>query len=182
MPKAFQIFVYCLLLVFAFSLSASISDAKNFSWKDESGKAHFTDDPAKIPPKYRKGKKKGLHTIKEAPPAVLNGPGSGSNHPVSRLGFAREYRVPLIPTESGNFIVETTLNGNVKANLMLDTGASLVSFTPKVGEKRGRTRSLNSAQIPFQIANGVVWNQLLALDKVRMLIRWKRVSAKECQV
>ena len=106
MPKALQIFVYCLLLVFTFS--ASVSDAKIFSRKDGSGKTHFTDDPAKIPIRNREGKKDGLRTITEAPPQVSQEPHSESNFPVTRLNFSQEYRIPLVLTDSGNFIVDTT--------------------------------------------------------------------------
>ncbi len=108
MPKALQIFVYCLLLVFTFSFSASVSDAKIFSRKDGSGKTHFTDDPAKIPNRYREGKKSGLRTITEAPPQVAQKPHSESDFPVTRLNFSQEYRIPLVLTDSGNFIVDTT--------------------------------------------------------------------------
>ena len=106
MSKALQIFVYCLLLVFTFS--ASVSDAKIFSRKDGSGKTHFTDVPAKIPNRYREGKKDGLRTITEAPPQVSQEPHSESNFPVTRLNFSQEYRVPLVLTDSGNFIADTT--------------------------------------------------------------------------
>ena len=87
MSKALQIFVYCLLLVFTFS--ASVSDAK-------------------IPNRYREGKKDGLRTITEAPPQVSQEPHSESNFPVTRLNFSQEYRVPLVLTDSGNFIADTT--------------------------------------------------------------------------
>jgi hypothetical protein len=33
---------------------SSNADAKTYKWKDEKGKTHFTDNPLKIPEKYRK--------------------------------------------------------------------------------------------------------------------------------
>lgn len=42
------------------------ADAKMYKWTDDQGKVHFTDNPSKIPKKYRE-KKDGVETIKRGP-------------------------------------------------------------------------------------------------------------------
>lgn len=41
------------ILLFGFVLVPPAAEAKVFKWKDDQGKYHFTDNPAKIPAKYR---------------------------------------------------------------------------------------------------------------------------------
>ncbi|MCH8157943.1 MAG: TIGR02281 family clan AA aspartic protease, partial [Nitrospinae bacterium] len=146
--------------------SASFSEAEIYSWKDESGKIHFTDNPANIPAKYRRGEEKGLRTIKEAPP--VTGQSSGSPHPGVRFNSSKEYKIPLILTDNGNFLVETILNGKVKARLMLDTGASLVTFSSEIARKLGLDPNGDLPGLPFQTAGGVTWMPLIALDTVQI--------------
>jgi hypothetical protein len=50
MKKLFSI----LLIVALVFIHSSNVDAKIYKWKDAKGKVHFTDDPRKIPKKYRK--------------------------------------------------------------------------------------------------------------------------------
>jgi len=47
------------------------ADAQIYKWTDETGKAHYTDSPAKIPRKYR-AKDKGTETIKAGPAEPTN--------------------------------------------------------------------------------------------------------------
>jgi len=49
MPKAFSTFLNLLLTVLILTFSVNVSDAIIFSWKDESGITHFTDNSEKIP-------------------------------------------------------------------------------------------------------------------------------------
>jgi len=46
---------------------AASSHSAIYKWKDDNGKIHFTDNPSKIPPQYRK--KDELKTFKGAPTA-----------------------------------------------------------------------------------------------------------------
>jgi len=90
------------------------------------------------------------------------------NLPVTRLNHLQEYKVPLISTNSGNFIVDATINGKVKVKLMLDTGASLMSLSPEVCRKLGIKETPNLPEIQMQTANGISQNKLIALDKVKI--------------
>ena len=168
MPKSFYIFLNSLLILLVLPFTVNISDATIFSWKDENGITHFTDSPEKIPPKYRDGKVEGLRTIEEIPSKESSSSNSKMNLPVTRLNHLQEYKVPLISTNSGNFIVDATINGKVKVKLMLDTGASLISLSPEVCRKLGIKETSNLPAIQMQTANGISQNKLIALDKVKI--------------
>ena len=136
-----------------------------FSYRDDEGAIHFTDDISKIPQKYR-DRKEGVRTLREnrayrstpSLPPVIELPGSTSSN--------GETQVPLIPLSGGNFLVDTVLNGRVKARLMLDTGASLITLTEEIGQKLGISSSSVSAELPFNTAGGEDWMPLVALDSV----------------
>ena len=168
MPKSFYTFLNGLLILLVLPFTANISDATIFSWKDENGITHFTDSPEKIPPKYRDGKMEGLRIIEEVPSEESSSSNSKMNLPVTRLNHLQEYKVPLISTNSGNFIVDATINGKVKVKLMLDTGASLMSLSPEVCRKLGIKETSNLPAIQMQTANGISRNKLIALDKVKI--------------
>jgi len=168
MPKSFYIFFNGLLILLVLPFTVNISDATIFSWKDENGITHFTDSPEKIPPKYRDGKMEGLRIIEEVPSEESSSSNSKMNLPVTRLNHLQEYKVPLISTNSGNFIVDTTINGKVKVKLMLDTGASLMSLSPEVCRKLGIKETPSLPAIQMQTANGISQNKLIALDKVKI--------------
>ena len=168
MPKSFYIFLNGLLILLVLPFTVNISDATIFSWKDENGITHFTDSPEKIPPKYRDGKMEGLRIIEEVPSEESSSSNSKMNLPVTRLNHLQEYKVPLISTNSGNFIVEAMINGKVKVKLMLDTGASLMSLSPEVCRKLGIKETSNLPAIQMQTANGISQNKLIALDKVKI--------------
>ena len=168
MPKSFHIFLNGLLILLVLPFTVNISDATIFSWKDENGITHFTDSPEKIPPKYRDGKMEGLRIIEEVPSEESSSSNSTMNLPVTRLNHLQEYKVPLISTNSGNFIVDATINGKVKVKLMLDTGASLISLSPEVCRKLGIKETSNLPAIQMQTANGISQNKLIALDKVKI--------------
>ena len=168
MPKAFSTFLNLLLTVLILTFSVNVSDAIIFSWKDESGITHFTDNSEKIPTKYRDRKIEGLRIIEEALSKESSISNSKMNLPETRLNHLQEYKVPLIFTNSGNFIVDATLNGKVKVKLMLDTGASLMSLSPEVCRKLGIKETPNLPAIQMQTANGILLNKLIALDKVKI--------------
>lgn len=132
-----------------------------YTWKDENGKTHFTDNPARIPPQYRSSGKEGYRQLKEdrafstqgAPPVVLSGNGAS---------------IPLVKNAGNNFLVEALLNGKVKANLILDTGASMVTLSSTLAKKLGIPLGGVQPELAFSTAGGQVWMPLIALDKVRL--------------
>ncbi len=61
-----RILIYALGIIFL----ASPAAGKIYKWKDESGKTHFTDNPGKIPKKFREN----LNVVPDAPARVKTPP------------------------------------------------------------------------------------------------------------
>ena len=137
-----------------------------FSYRDGKGAIHFTDDISKVPKQYRdsdQGVRKhrevrGVYRATPKHPTAIEFPGS--------ISLNRGVKVPLISVGGGNFLVDTVLNSRVKARLMLDTGASLITLTEEVSNKLGITPHSGAAELPFNTAGGEAWMPLLALDMV----------------
>ncbi len=157
--------IQLVLIFFVIFGSMQVGLAGVFSYRDDTGAIHFTDDISKIPQKYRDSEN-GVRTHSESrayratpsPPQAIELPGSASS--------SGEVQVPLIPVGGGNFLVDTMLNGHVKARLMLDTGASFITLTEEIGSKLGISTSSGSAELPFNTAGGEDWMPLVALDTV----------------
>jgi clan AA aspartic protease (TIGR02281 family) len=165
--RVFCKFIVQLVLVF-FVIFCVVqgSLAGIFSYRDNKGAIHFTDDISKIPKQYR-NREQGVRKHSEARGAyratpqtsvAIELPGSVSSN--------REVQVPIIPVGGGNFLIETVLNGRVKARLMLDTGASLITLTEEIGDKLGISPYSNSAELPFNTAGGEDWMPLVVLEMV----------------
>jgi clan AA aspartic protease (TIGR02281 family) len=154
------------LVFFVISCAVQVAGglAGIFSYKDDKGAIHFTDDLSNIPQKYRDSEKgvrkfresRGAHRATPVPQIEL--PGTVAKN--------KEIQIPLIPVSGGNFLVDTLLNGRVKARLMLDTGASLITITEDIGRQLGISRFADSAQLPFNTAGGEEWMPLVALETV----------------
>ncbi|MFQ5450970.1 MAG: TIGR02281 family clan AA aspartic protease [Nitrospinaceae bacterium] len=160
-------------VVLLWSFFPSSGGAGVYSWKDDQGNIHFTDNLHSIPQKYR-SQEKGMKTYRSAPRPTFTPPASSplATSPregrSSGRGAGQEYTIPLIPTAGGNFMVETLLNNSVKARLMVDTGASLVILSDKLARKLGHRAGYGSPEIPFTTAGGMVWMPILALDTLRV--------------
>ena len=145
-------------------------EAGIFSYKDGKGGFHFTDDISKIPEKFRNNKnsfRKHKEAIKDttSPPEALTpiAPVKIPGLPVR--GGAIE--VPLTPS-GNNYLVDVVLNNKVNANLILDTGASLVDISAEIAEKLGYFPENISTKRTFNTANGVVKHPIVAMPTVKV--------------
>ncbi len=158
------------LVLFVVSCAVQVvgSLAGIFSYRDDKGAIHFTDDLSKIPKQYRESEKgvrkhreaRGAHRATPVPSSPIEFPGVASQN--------QEIQIPLIPVSGGNFLVDTLLNGRIKARLMLDTGASLITLTEEIGRKLGISAYSESAELPFNTAGGEEWMPLVALETVAL--------------
>jgi len=156
------------LVLFVFSCVVQVAGslAGIFSYRDDKGAIHFTDDLSKIPKQYRESEQgfrkhregRGAHRATPVPSSPIELPGSVAKN--------QEIQIPLIPVGGGNFLVDTVLNGHIKARLMLDTGASLITLTEEIGQRLGLSKYSGSAELPFNTAGGEEWMPLVALDTV----------------
>ena len=157
--------VVTLLIPFHF---APQGEAAIYSYKDEKGAIHFTDDLSKIPEEFRENNK-GFRKHREERDSHRATPIPVPSVPIEIPGVILnpgEVQVPLIPVSGGNFLVDVLLNGRVKARLMLDTGASFITLSEEIGQKLGIFNSGASAEMPFNTAGGEEWMPLVALQTV----------------
>jgi clan AA aspartic protease (TIGR02281 family) len=163
---SYKFIVQLALVLFVDFCLVSGSLAGIFSYRDDKGAIHFTDDISKIPKQFRDGEQdvrehhvaRGAYRATPRPSVAIELPGAVSSND--------EVQVPLIPVGGGNFLIETVLNGRVKARLMLDTGASLITLAEEIGNKLGISPYSNSAELPFNTAGGEDWMPLVALEMV----------------
>jgi len=151
----------CALGALVVLMLASPSHSAIYKWKDENGKTHFTDNLSKIPPQYRK--KGELKTMKGAP--------AESSDPVKLLfgeTQSNSYAIPVKPHGEGHFIVEVQINGNVTANLMVDTGATMVILSERLGEQLGIDNKKDFPSMSFNTAGGKVESPLFVLESLKI--------------
>lgn len=158
--------VQFVLVLFGILFLAQGSLAGIFSYRDDKGAIHFTDDISKIPQKFRDSDK-GVRKHREAQGAYRATPKTSAEVELpGSVSSGGEVQVPLIPAGGGNFLIDTVLNGRVQARLMLDTGASLITLTEEIASKLGITPYSGAAELPFKTAGGEDWMPLVALDVV----------------
>lgn len=158
-PLRLWIKVFCALGVFVFLVLASPIHSAIYKWKDEKGKTHFTDSLSKIPPQYRKkGELKDLKgdTVKSSP---------------TSLASNKKGKIHVIKAKQGHgdhYIVEVLLNGSVKANLIVDTGATMVVLSERIGRQLGVNRNSDLPTIGMSTAGGKVEAPLFVLDSLKL--------------
>jgi clan AA aspartic protease (TIGR02281 family) len=140
-------------------LGATPSLAKIYKWKDDAGKLHFTDDPSQIPLKYRQEQK--IETLRTKPeitnPVKLKIP----DH------TPKKHVIPLTPVGNGNYLVDVMINGRIPAKFVVDTGASSVTLSEKLGRKVHRNLS-SLPKLPVQTGGGIVESPLLVLKSIKV--------------
>ena len=154
-----------------FFLFLPAGEAGIYSFKDENGKTHYTDDVSKIPEEYRevrKGFRKHKEALKDtdSPPPPALAPVAPVEMPgLPTRGGAVE--VPLAPS-GNNYLVDVLFNDSVEAKLILDTGASLVDISTEVARKLGYFPGSISVKRTFNTANGAVQHPIVAMPTVKV--------------
>jgi clan AA aspartic protease (TIGR02281 family) len=150
------------------ALAALPALAGIYKWTDEQGNAHFTDSPDKIPPQFR-SKNRGLEQVKERKNTSTP---ESAEHEIPGLPYVpepnREHEVALAPGKIGGHFVKVRLNDKVDALLMVDTGASFVTLSEKIGAQLGIESSPDAPEIPLKTAGGLVWSPFVVLDSVQV--------------
>ena len=141
-------------------------EAGIFSYKDDKGAIHFTDDISRVPEEFR-GAENSFLKRNESHQTHRTTPAAFPSKPVEAVfSPLEEVQIPLTPVNGRNFFVDVLLNGRVKAKLMLDTGASFITLSEKIGQKLGVVNNGFSAEMPFNTAGGEEWMPLVALQTV----------------
>lgn len=159
-PLRHWIKIFCSVGVMFVLIFAVPSHSAIYTWKDDKGQTHFTDDASKIPAEYRR--KDELKTMDGAPadpsePVKLNIPESKND------GGA----IPVEAYGNGHFLVEVLLNGRIKAKLMVDTGASMVVLSERVGKLLKVSGNKSLPILDFDTAGGKVEHTLFILNSIK---------------
>lgn len=166
---------FCFLITnLMFILMIPAGEAGIYSYKDENGKTHYTNDLSNIPLEYREGKKKlrkhkealkdrGPITVPNTAPPVLQTPVGIPGRPAN----ASEFQIPL--TARGNsYYLDVILNDGVTASLLLDTGASKILLSKEVAGKLGFNFDNVNAKQTSSTANGDATFAAVALQSVEV--------------
>jgi clan AA aspartic protease (TIGR02281 family) len=151
----------CALGVLMFLILASPSHSAIYKWKDDKGKTHFTDNLSKIPPQYRKkGELKNVKgdTVKSSNFSKVSlSNKSGTTHVIkAKTGHGDHY------------VVEVLINGTITANLIVDTGATMVVLSNRIGERLGVHSNSDLPKIGMSTAGGKVEAPLFVLDSMKI--------------
>ncbi|MEK9628121.1 MAG: TIGR02281 family clan AA aspartic protease [Nitrospinota bacterium] len=159
------------LLIF---FQISLGEAGFYSYKDENGKTHYTDDLSKIPLEYRESDKK-LKKHKEAPKdtSTISVPSGNTPAPIinfgtpGRIASGSEIQIPL-KAQGNSYYLDAVLNGGVRAKLLLDTGASKIFLSKDVATKLGYNFANVNSKQTSSTANGDTTVAAIALQTVEV--------------
>jgi len=157
-------------LVLAFGGSAR---AEIYEWTDASGRLHFSQDLAQVPPEQRARAVQAARAPKTHDPLQIytapSSPGPGSLG-VTAGGAMRSGRAMRIPFERRGTLmkVDVLLNGRVKAPFYIDTGASGVSIPFAVLQQLGIRIGPDTPRMRSRTANGIVSEPVVELRSVQL--------------
>ena len=146
--------------VLVFLILASPTHSAIYKWKDEKGRTHFTDSLSKIPPQFReKGKLKNMkgETVMSSDFAKSSLSKQGQTHVIKAKSGAGDH-----------YIVEVLINGSIKANLIVDTGATMVVLSDELGRRLGVHPHSKLPKIGMSTAGGKVQAPLFVLDSLKL--------------
>jgi len=137
-----------------------------YKWVDEKGTVHFTDDLSSIPENYR-------------PEVEIRNPTKGTSTPQPSEISKPSSSIPIEATEPAGFEVkllrkyelwmaEVLLNGSVKRQFIVDTGASFSLIDSETAREIGITIDDNTPFIPASAVSGVILTPLVVLKSMRV--------------
>jgi predicted aspartyl protease len=141
------------------------SYAEMYKWVDEKGTLHFTDDPSKIPEKYRSDTEY-RKTPKETSPAKKEEEPSSIPNP-QKSSEAVGFEIP-VKIKGEVAVMEVILIGREKNEFIVDTGASFTKISWKMAKDLDITIDENTPFLPMATASDVVLNPLVTLKSVRV--------------
>ena len=139
-----------------------------YRWIDEKGTVHFTDDPSKIPEKFRSNAES-RWSPKESPTPEDRGkvmPGAAFSLPV-KPPDPKNIEVPLLRRHE-LLLTEVVLNGRVKRNFIIDTGASFTLINKQTASELGIGIDENTPVLMTTSVTDVVLTPLVTLRSMQV--------------
>lgn len=136
-------------------LALPTADGKVYKWVDRDGNIYFTDNMSGIPPEYRNQVEEVEGRINHPPLPQHNREAQGAIPPPPPLEGAPSpisYTVHLLRT--GNAVlVEVLLDGFLKSQLLVDTGAEVTMISKELAQQLGLDMD-NAAILQLQSVSG----------------------------
>jgi len=146
------------------ALFVPFSYGEMYKWVDEKGTVHFTDDPSAIPDKYREEAE--TRKPPQEVPDLKPQEDSKSSLP-GKISEPEGITVDLVRSGEVSF-TEVVLNGTIKQNLVVDTGASFTVISRAAAKELGIPIDENTPLVPITTASSVIFNPLVTLRSVRV--------------
>lgn len=137
-----------------------------YKWVDEKGTVHFTDDPSKIPERYRPEAetRKPSKEIKEpSPPVVKEKPAP----PVTKSPELEGKEVSLYRRHE-LLLTEVVLNERVKRYFVVDSGASFTLINRETAKELGLIIDENTPYLPVVTVSSIIFAPLVTLRSLKV--------------
>jgi len=156
------------LLLMALTLLATPGYGEMYKWVDEKGTVYFTDDPSKIPEKYRTDSET-RKIPKEVPASQMRGKQATSSpsQSIPKPSEPQGFEVSLSRKQQVMF-VEAFLNGKTKRSFVVDTGASYTVIDSGTANELGIVVDENTPFIPVSTVSDVILTPLVTLKSVQV--------------
>jgi clan AA aspartic protease (TIGR02281 family) len=147
--------------------AGTTAEAEIYRWTDASGRLHYTESLARVPPEHREEALRSsqrpithsIQTFSTGATAEAPQPRTGRADGVVRIPFVREGTLMR---------VEARLNDAVDAPFLIDTGASGVMLPSQVAHQLGIPVDASTPHVEVLTANGRVLRPVVNLDSVEI--------------
>lgn len=153
-----------ILLFFIVIVSVSPSYGEMYKWVDEKGTVHFTDDVSTIPEKFRQDLEEREAPKETVAPEMREKPMSS---PMPQTSEPEGMEV-ILRRRGELWMAEAVLNGRVRKNFVVDTGASFTLISKEAAKELGLTIDENTPFIPIASVSSVILTPLMTLRSVRV--------------
>jgi len=152
------------------------ADAEIYRWTDESGRMHFTQDLAQVPPRLRAAAEAGAKKAPArsrvqtfSPPASRKVSNALSSRAAARSAIKSADEVIEVPVQrAGNSLrVMVLINGRLNVPFLIDTGATDVVL-PAWAAKDLELELEGARTAQYNTANGVITQKLVRLESVSL--------------
>src|SRR4030042_6534582 len=154
-----------IMLIFIFwAVMVPSSYGELYKWVDEKGTVHFTDDLSSIPEKYRHD----AETRK--PPKEISAPQpkeEPKSIPSPKISENKGITVDLVRKHE-LFLVEVVLNGWMKQQFIIDTGASFTLINRQTARELGITIDETTPFIQIASVSDIISTPLVTLGSIRV--------------
>ena len=154
-----------IMLIFIFwAVMVPSSYGELYKWVDEKGTVHFTDDLSSIPEKYRHD----AETRK--PPKEISAPQpkeEPKSIPSPKISENKGITVDLVRKHE-LFLVEVVLNGWMRQQFIIDTGASFTLINRQAARELGIAINETTPFIQVASVSDVISTPLVTLESIRV--------------